>query len=87
MVGEKVRDARGQRLGLAGTWGREDLQNWSGRGDGLALSGIEAIEDGVHDISRRVRLHGGWLLPRLRRADAVSREYILTAMARRSGLI
>ena len=50
MVGEEIRDASREGLSLSRARRRENLQDGCARSDGLALCGIEAIEDGIHNI-------------------------------------
>jgi hypothetical protein len=71
MVRKQVRDACSERFGLARAWRRKNLEDRGGGGNSLALSVIQTIEDGIHDMSfvlgtkpsegiERIRT-GGWI--------------------------
>lgn len=56
VVGEQVCHARGQRLGLAGAWGRQDLEDSGWRRDRCCLGGIETRQNSVS-----IWIHGVWI--------------------------
>jgi hypothetical protein len=51
MVRKQVRDACSERFGFARAWRRKNLEDRGGGGNRLALSVIQTIKDGIHDMT------------------------------------